>query len=568
MIWTIDEDGKKVVRDMTYIEAIDKARIANVKIDYDDDSYNLHYSYIEEYADAATGEVTKIPHQVWFTDAATSFNIIRFSDEYPTAGTALWRLGSEDQRMWGFYSTNLSNEALQEHPFNFNSLATIPYDINQKPTATGEGELLTILYTPQKGQIDLQIDSSELLVTEQNYRVLPSGYVYQKFGEDKTLIGPGHKIILTFDDGPSAEFTPKILKILEREKVPATFFVVGLNAEQNIPLLKQEFWNGYEIGNHTFTHNNIALMSPERAEMEMKATRFLIECITGHSTILFRAPYNADSEPQTYEEIEPIARSQKDNYITVGESIDPNDWEVGVSADTIVARTIRLAESTSASVILLHDAGGETRQATVDALPRIIDYYTQRGCVYTTVSSLMGKTRDDVMPALPPSKDSWMRRFNFFFAETTYWGSHILFALFLVGIALSVGRMVAMAILASLQRKREARRGLETRASDGPLVSVVIPAYNEEVNAVRTIKSILQQDYPELQIVFVDDGSKDSTYTTVKDAFKDAHNVHVYTKPNGGKASALNFGIEHANSEYVVCIDADTQLKKKTLYPC
>lgn len=561
--WTLDDEGKKVMREMTYTEAINKAKIANAVIDYDNDSYNLHYSYIEEFADALTGEITKIPHDVWFTDAATSFNILRFSDEYATAGTALWHLGGEDPRLWSFYNTNLSNDGLKEHPYNFSTLTSIPYNINQKPTSTGEGELLTILYIPQEGRIEVQVDTSELLITEQNYKVLPSGYVYQKFGEDKTPMGPGHKIILTFDDGPSADFTPKILDILEKEKVPATFFVVGLNAEQHIPLLKRIYKDGYEIGNHTFTHGNIALMSPDRAELEMKATRLLIECITGRSTILFRAPYNADSEPQTYEEIEPIARSRKDNYITIGESIDPNDWEEHVTSDSIVARTIRLAEATDASIILLHDAGGITRQATVDALPRIIDYFKKRGCVFTTVSSLIGKKRDDVMPKLAAGKDSWMRRFNFFFAETTYWGGHILFALFLFGIVLSVGRMVAMGIVAFMQKRREAgdASGELLTQNTIPSVSVIIPAYNEEVNAVRTVKSILSQDYPALQVVFVDDGSKDATYTTVRAAFKDVSNVHVYSKPNGGKASALNFGIEQATSDYVVCIDADTQLK-------
>lgn len=562
--WTLDDEGKSVVREMTYTEAINKAKIADAIIDYDNDSYNLHYSYIEEFTDPATGAITKIPHDVWFTDAATSFNILRFSDEYATAGTALWHLGGEDPRLWSFYNIDLSNDGLKEHRYDFNALTSIPYNINQKPTSVGEGELLTILYTPQEGKIDVQIDSSELLITEQHYQVLPSGYVYQKFGEDKTPMGPGHKIILTFDDGPSADYTPKILNILEKEKVPATFFVVGINAEQHIPLLKRIYRDGYEIGNHTFTHGNIALMNPERAELEMKATRLLIECITGRSTILFRAPYNADSEPQTYEEIEPIARSRKDNYITIGESIDPNDWQEHVSSDSIVARTIRLAEATDASIILLHDAGGTTRQATVDALPQIINYFKKRGCVFTTVSSLMGKTRNDVMPLLAAGKDSWMRKFNFFFAESTYWGGHILFALFLFGIILSIGRMVAMAILAFMQRRRENREVAENISAQKrsiPAVSVIIPAYNEEVNAVRTIKSILSQDYPSLQIVFVDDGSKDSTYTTVKNAFAAIPNVHVYTKPNGGKASALNFGIDHSASDYVVCIDADTQLK-------
>jgi cellulose synthase/poly-beta-1,6-N-acetylglucosamine synthase-like glycosyltransferase/spore germination protein YaaH/peptidoglycan/xylan/chitin deacetylase (PgdA/CDA1 family) len=563
--WTKDDEGKPVIRDLTYMEAINNAKIANVKINYDDDTYNLHYSYIEENTDDSSGEVTKTPHHIWFTDAATAFNVLRFSDEYSTAGTALWRLGAEDPRIWKFYNTNLSKTSLLQHPFDFDSLVTIPYDVNQKPTATGEGELLSILYTPQEGKINLQIDSSDLLISEQDYSVLPSGYVYQKFAEDSKPMGPGHKMILTFDDGPSAEFTPQILNILEKDKIPATFFVIGLNAEQNIPLLQREYSDGYEIGNHTFTHHNIAEMSPERAELEMKSTRLLIESITGHSTILFRAPYNADSEPQTYEEIEPIARAKKDNYITVGESIDPNDWEVGVSADTIVARTIRLAESTNASIILLHDAGGNTRKSTIEALPRIIDYFTKRGCQFTTIADLMGKTRADVMPALPKNQDSWMRNLNFFFAEATYWSSHILFALFLVGIALSVGRMAVMALLAAIQKKREreaAEAGIASWPNGQlPAVSIIVPAYNEEINAVRTIESLLLQDYPNLQIVFVDDGSKDATFAIVNEAFKNKASVYVYTKENGGKASALNVGIEKANSEFVVCIDADTQLK-------
>ena len=561
--WTTDDEGKKLVKEMTYAEAIDKAKISNSTIDYDDDSYNLHFSYTDEHTDDSTRELIKIKHEIWCTDAATTFNILRFSDEYATAGTALWRLGGEDPRIWAYYNTNLNNATLQKKPFDFSQLASIPFNINRKPTATGEGELLRIIYTPQEGKIDLQIDSSELLITEQEYKTLPSGYVYQKFGEDKTPLGPGHKIILTFDDGPSPEFTPQVLDILEKAKIPATFFVIGLNTEQNIPLLQRIYRDGYEIGNHTFTHGNIAKMSPQRAELEIKSTRLLIESITGRSTILFRAPYNADSEPQTYEEIEPIARSQKDNYITIGESIDPNDWQVNVSADSIVARTIRIAESTDASIILLHDAGGETRQATVDALPGIIAYFKKRGCVFTTVADLMGKTKNDVMPPLPPSKDGWMRKLNFFFAEAAYWGSHILFALFIVGIILSVGRMLVMALLAGIQKQREAKQipAVTPFAGNIPLVSIIVPAYNEEINAVRTVNSLLMQDYPNLQVVFVDDGSKDSTYATVSNTFKNVANVKVYTKINGGKASALNVGIAKANSEFVVCIDADTQLK-------
>ena len=554
-----DEDGKRIIRveDITYGKAIDDAKLSDANVDFDNDTYNLNYTYTEKETD--TSSETK--HNVWFTDAATAFNILRFGDDYQTAGTALWHIGGEDPRIWSFYNRDLSTVSLQKNSFNFNTLSVIPTDFNAKPTATGEGELINILFSPQPGKIKIEIDSTEMLIAEQQYLQLPSGYVYEKFAEDKTPIGPGHKIILTFDDGPNEIFTPKILNILEKEKVPATFFIVGINAESNIPLLRRIYENGYEIGNHTFTHGNVAKMSLERAELEMKTTRVLIECITGRSTILFRAPYNADSEPQTFEEIEPLARSKKDNYISVGESIDPNDWDEKNNADSIVNRTIRLAEQTDASIILLHDAGGKTRQPTVDALPRIIEYFKKRGCKFTTIADLMGKTKNDVMPLV---KHDWKNKMNWFFAEAFYWMGHILFALFITGIFLSVGRMVLMAVLASIQMKKEKNKStvpLPAVQTHFPKVSIIVPAYNEEVNAVRTVNNLLQQNYPGLQIIFVDDGSKDNTFKIVNEAFLNTPNVQVHTKANGGKASALNYGINLADTAYVVCIDADTQLK-------
>ncbi len=556
-------DGKIDTLPLTYNQAINKAKTINAKIIYDDDTYNLHYNYVTVNNDDSTDIVN---HSVWFTDAATTFNILRFSDEFPTAGTALWMLGREDQRMWKYYNRSLSNESLQQHPFDFDSLKTIPINKNDVGFQ-GEGEVLDILYSPQPGKIDFEIDSTEQLIAEQNYVQLPSGYVIRKFAEDTTT-GKGHKLILTFDDGPSAEWTPQILKILEREKVPATFFVIGINAEQNIPILRKEYNDGFEIGNHTFTHHNIAEMSMSRAALEMRLTRLLIESVTGHSTILFRAPYNADSEPQTYDELAPIQRSRQENYLTINESIDPNDWAPGVSADSIVARVIRQEESTNASIILLHDAGGETRQATVDALPRIIDYFKKRGYVFTSVADLMHKTRDEVMPRVADSRDRWTRKFNFFLAESAYWSGQILFTLFIIGILLSVLRIIAMAVLASIQKKKDKKSEsavfppfLLAGSNTYPLVSVIVPAYNEEVNAIRTVNSLLGQDYPELEIIFVDDGSKDETFSRVSTHFKNNSKVQVYTKINGGKASALNFGIEKSNGNYVVCIDADTQLK-------
>lgn len=300
-------------------------------------------------------------------------------------------------------------------------------------------------------------------------------------------------------------------------------------------------------------------MSPERAALELKTTRSLIECITGKSTVLFRAPYNADSEPQTFEELEPLVQSKRDNYIAIGESIDPNDWDPKMNADSIVNRTIRFATENNASIILLHDSGGDTRQPTVDALPRIIKYFKDKGCKFTTVADLMKVPESQLMP---PIQRSWKNDLNFFFASASFWMGQIIYSLFLIGIILSISRMIFMGILAYIQTKKEKKLLAHFKEIPNDLqVSIIVPAYNEEVNAIRTIESLLSQDYPNINIVFVDDGSKDQTFENVKSAFEGHSRVKVFTKQNGGKASALNYGIAKTESEFIVCIDADTQLK-------
>ncbi|MCV5648433.1 hypothetical protein OFN55_37485, partial [Escherichia coli] len=86
--------------------------------------------------------------------------------------------------------------------------------------------------------------------------------------------------------------------------------------------------------------------------------------ITGRNTLLFRPPYNADSEPETLEELEPVALSRRLSYLTIGENIDPLDWERGVTSDSIFNRILQ--QEALGNIILLHDAGGN-REATVQA---------------------------------------------------------------------------------------------------------------------------------------------------------------------------------------------------------
>jgi cellulose synthase/poly-beta-1,6-N-acetylglucosamine synthase-like glycosyltransferase/spore germination protein YaaH/peptidoglycan/xylan/chitin deacetylase (PgdA/CDA1 family) len=547
--------GKEVsARTVSYQQALFTAKDNEATIDFDNDSYNLHYNYEDE-------DNTK--HQVQFTDAATTFNALRFATEYGLAGTALWRLGDEDPRVWYFYDQDMQKSAMAH--FNFAEFGKVDAMANADfVDYEGSGEVLDIIATPTNGRITPEVNTSEMLISEESYDSLPSRFVARKYGTEDSM-----KLVLTFDDGPDPGYTPRILDILSKYHVPATFFVVGINAENNIPIVKREYKEGHEIGNHTFTHPNIAKVSQRRAILEMEATRLLIECITGHSTIMFRAPYNADFEPEKWEELIPVAIARKKNYLDIGESIDPLDWEPGTPADSIVDRVIRRKnEMTNAglsgNIILLHDAGGDDRTATVEALPRIIEYFQARGFHFTTVADILGKTKDEMMPPVPKGSGYYLLQINYYFAELGYWTGHILFSLFIVFMVLSVGRVLFMAFIATREYIREKRYALapfwSRDGQDAPLVSIIVPAYNEEVNAVGSVESLLHGDYPNFEVIFVDDGSTDHTYERVSRAFAGNPHVKVYTKQNGGKASALNFGISQSKAEYVVCIDADTKL--------
>ena len=546
--WPKQSQGEAV----TYQKALQIARDEGGVINYNNDTYNLNFTYTDD---------DQRPHSVYFTDAATNFNSLRFATECKLGGVALWRLGSEDSRIWAFYNKSMTREALRS--FNFEQFKKV--GSSDDVDYSGDGEVLDVIATPTDGRITPEVDQADMLISEERYDSLPSMFVVQKYGQ----AGPKN-LILTFDDGPDPVYTPQILDILAREHVPATFFMVGINAENNIPLVKRIYREGHEIGNHTFTHPNVAEISRRRALLEMESTRVLLECITGHSTILFRAPYNADAEPEKIDELLPVAIARTKNYLDIGESIDPEDWTPGVPADTIVARIIRRKEELTAAglggnIILLHDAGGDSRAATVAALPKIISYYKKRGYTFTTVANILHKSKEDLMPAVPKGTGYYLLQANYLLAEFGYWGGHTLFTLFVVFMVLSMLRLIFLAVLALKEHIREqgvpaAAQGPLLPLVNAPLVSVIVPAYNEEVNAVASLHNLLQGDYPNFEVIFVDDGSKDKTLEKVKEAFSHHPKVKIVAKPNGGKASALNFGIQQSQAAYVVCIDADTKL--------
>jgi cellulose synthase/poly-beta-1,6-N-acetylglucosamine synthase-like glycosyltransferase/peptidoglycan/xylan/chitin deacetylase (PgdA/CDA1 family) len=539
-----------VGEDMTFQEAITTAVESEGNITFDSATSNLHYDYFDD---------NDKKHDVWFLDAAAMYNEIKSlknrSSLQGVNGFAFWRLGSEDPSVWSFYGS----DSLTFETDIANILRSIPTssDIDFE----GEGDILDVVSTPQDGERSITMNRDGGLINSDVFLKFPSSYVIKKFGQVETKSqnkNKDKKMVLSFDDGPDAVFTPEILDILKVKNVKAAFFVVGINAESNIGVLKRIYDEGHEIGSHSFLHPNIAEVSKERTDLELSTTQRLLESVLGHSTIMFRPPYVADSEPQTSEEILPVVRAKQLGYLTVAESIDPLDWD-RPSAQVIIDRV--LEQRDLGNIILLHDAGGD-RTETVKALPALIDTLRSLGYEFVTVGDLIGKTRDQLMPKVPDS-EMYFTGANKVFLESFYTVKNVFVALFYVAIVLGIARLVFILVSVIKDKRISARRKFLSEPDFR--VSVIIPALNEEKVIVKCVQSLLECEYKNKEIIVIDDGSKDRTFDVLKEAFEGVSNVSVLRIPNSGKAAALNHGLRSAGGSIIITLDADTVFQPDTI---
>ena len=506
---------------------------------FDRSSANSSFAYQEQ----------GVRHDIWLLDAAAMHGQLAALRTLGLNAIALWRLGTEDPSIWKMFGRTGQVQppgAIEEIPAGTN------VDID------GSGEILRIGAVPVPGHRHVVTDRNGE-ITDIRFDRLPSPYQIQRTGYRPKLVA------LTFDDGPDPLWTPRILDLLKAANVPATFFVVGENALTQRRLLEREIAEGHEVGSHTYTHPNLALASPRETALELNANQRLFQAYTGRSLRLFRAPYFGDAEPTTADEIVPVAEAQRRGYLSVGLHVDPGDWKRPGAAE-IVRRTIDGVEGGSsdfsANIVLLHDSGGDRAQ-TVAALPVLIRELRARGYRFVAVSELAGLRAGSVNPPISKS--------DRFAAETdlalfsALGGITIAIKwIFLVAISLGIARAVLLSGLALTQARRESRAVFPPIDPD-TFVTVLIPAFNEERVIERSVRGVLESRDVNVQIIVIDDGSRDRTSEVVRAAFAHEPRVRLLTLENGGKARALNHGLELVEGEIVIALDADTQFEPTTI---
>jgi len=541
-----DAGPKSSGSEMTFQDVMQKARDNDATVKFDSVSLNPYVAWTD--ADSTD-------HVAWYLDGVTTYNELVAARRLRARGSALWRLGAEDPSLW---------RTLRPGGLGIPSSLLDSIDPGYDVEFNGDGELLRITARPTRGARHITYDSVRSMITSQSVQRFPTPWIVERFGSQK------HRVALTFDDGPDPRWTPSILDTLASRRVPATFFMIGTAVESNLRLAQRVLAEGHEVGNHTFTHPNLALLPSSIVRLELDFNQRLLEATLGRRVVFFRAPFFGDAEPTTADELVPAAIASDRGYVIAGLHLDSQDWErPGVDA---IIRNV-LASRPRGNVVLLHDGGGDRAQ-TLAAIGPIIDSLRARGDTIVPLSALAGDGVLQGMPPIPTGAES--TRFLEFAGFALFGGMEwALTWVFLVAVVLGLGRVAFVSTLAIAQRAREIlteRRSAKLARSEGdptryqPSVSVIVPAFSEETVIVRTVESLLLQRYEgPLDVIVVDDGSPDATYAVARDAFAGNPRVSVYTKANGGKSSALNFGIARAQGEIVIGLDADTLFEANTV---
>ena len=367
---------------------------------------------------------------------------------------------------------------------------------------------------------------------------------------------PGKRIALSFDDGPDPRWTPRIAATLRRLHVPATFFVVGSQVVRHPDVLRRLQADGFELGNHTFTHADLVSLAGWERSLQIGLTENAVAGAAGFRPRLIRPPYSATPGAVTKRQAVPLVQLARQGYVIALSTLDGEDWRrPGPAA---IARAITPKDD-AGGIVLLHDGGGD-RSQTVAALEQVVPRLRARGFRFVPVSAFAGLPATQIELAT----DDWGHTKGQLLLATlgvARWTTAALGTLLVAVALLFLARVVFLFGFA----RRHARLVRDRPQEDTFVepVSIVVPAFNEAVGIERAIRSLAASDYPDFEVIVVDDGSTDGTAELVENL--ELPNVVVLRQPNRGKPAALNRGLAAARAAIIAMVDADTVFEPVTL---
>lgn len=374
-------------------------------------------------------------------------------------------------------------------------------------------------------------------------------------GHEDTLSVPDHRLVLTFDDGPDPEWTPKVLDVLKKHGAHGVFFVTGTMASRYPDLVERMVDEGHEVGLHTFNHPDLSYQSKSRIDWELSQNQLALAGAAGIRTSLFRPPYSSFSDAMDNKSWPVTKYIGSRGYLTVVNNTDSEDWKRPGVAEIIRRATPKNGDG---AIVLMHDSGGD-RSQTVAALDTFLPGLQDKGYKFTNLTEAL-----DAPSAHAPVSgiELWKgKAWVFLVGASEKITGVLVVALAVIG-SLVMLRFGLMLLLSAVHARKVRKKGFRWGPEVTEPVSVLVPAYNEAKCIEATVRSLMTSDHP-IEIIVVDDGSSDGTALIVEGLR--LPNVRVVRQQNAGKPAALNRGIANARYDLIVMMDGDTVFEQSTV---
>lgn len=531
--WNIDEKRSQAMS-AGFTQTMELASNSNVLPVMNTSSRNMRFGYVDMYNQR---------HEVWFLDANTQWNHHQLVLEHGLLGSTLWRLGTEDPLMWSFYGSTSTIPSFAE------STTLIPTDGRfLEPTIDAFS-----LKSPERiGHVQRHFSETQAIV-DARYTSVPVSSAIQRIGNAI----PEKHLVLIFGQEPDALWTPRLLNFLKESSTPAIFLTDEKRLERIPELAKTMVRDGFFLAatsvlqpqNHTYNADFLA--------DELDRTQQQLIALTQTKSTLFQAPFSYDLTPPRQDDTHTLPVVSRLGYVSldIGTRIE---GETNLPLDERVNRAYKSITSSGESVITVNGMNNEDALALMrDLIPKLqADGYT-----FVAVDDALGIPQNYVRG--PATKLEVLRSSVLQIASALRGKQWIVIGwIFLFTNVLSVVRILFLAVFALRSKHEKVPPSLLTKER---MVTVAIPAYNEEKTIRRTLESVQQNSHTNLIALVVNDGSTDKTSSIVQRMQERDPRIRLINKPNGGKFSALNLAFQEATTDIVVTIDADTILYPETI---
>ena len=525
------KSGVRRPEHISFAETMLRATLQDSTIGFHADSGSTIIRYLDEQQRVS---------QVWLSDATGTHKAMTLAgDDTPIM---IWPLGYEDPAVWSLLQANATasdvERALEQ-----------PIDLSSHVILEGDGPFSRIMSAGVTGRRSIDMAPGTDDIVFQAYTDIPSPHRIAYFGDTGT---PG-QVALAFKGVGERHETKELMDLLDRHGVTATFFVSSRDLLENPDSVDLVLSTGHLIGTQIETLGSRGMLARAMNQVRNNIPQHLLAHEHGYRTVFVENPSRFGQVPGDKAVLGQIQDLQAAGYLTAYASVAApfGRLEIGEFLDRI--RREALARSVN-TLSFNFSAGNDAN--TLEALPTLLDQLALEGFEFQSLAALVGISAD--VAVFPVASDQTRRDGVTYQVMRASWISiqNIIFFLALV-VALRSPLYLALAFMR--------RPSLPIDDAFAPPVSVVIPAYNEADVIERSVRSVLASDYPDFEVIVIDDGSTDQTVSVVMEKFQSNPQVSIWSGSNHGKwfAEDIGFGVTHR--PIVVILDADTMIDPMAL---